>query len=81
MLGFFGFIFIFILLIIIMGVSILNRIIRFVFGFGKKSTTKQQTYNSSQGEQQERKRTPNRTDKRKIFSKDEGEYVDFEEIK
>lgn len=84
MLGILGFFFIVILLILVMGVSILSRVIRFVFGFGKKSTTQQrqqQTYHSAQGKQQESKKASKGANKGKIFSKDEGEYVEFEEIK
>lgn len=86
MFGFLGFLLILFLLIIFIGFSILGSILRMLFGFGRRNNPyKQQpqtdeareytkTYSSSQT------RTSSPKNRRKIFSDDEGEYVDFEEV-
>ena len=85
MFGFLGFILLFIFLIIIIVLTLLGNIIRMIFGFGK-CTPKQ--FNSQKNEtddyntkQQATEPNGSTTEKKKIFGKDEGEYVEFEEIK
>lgn len=90
----FGFILIIIIAVFIIGVSIIGSILRAVFGFGRRSTSNTHTYttaserqqqqNSQKREEEEENITENDFQSRrhkKIFAKDEGEYVDFEEIK
>ncbi len=59
------------------GFYVLNSVFR-LFGIGKYSH-KNQNNNNSQSSDEEV--TQNMTGKKKIFDKDEGEYVDFEEEK
>ena len=85
MFGFLGFILLFVLFIIIIVLSLLGNIVRMIFGFGKRTpkqfnNQKKETddYNTNQ-----QTNDPNNssTGKKKIFGEDEGEYVEFEEIK
>ena len=89
-----GFFFILIIAILVIGVSIVGSILRALFGFGRRSTSNTRTYtttnerqqqqNSQRREQEEESLTEDDFQPRrhkKIFAKDEGEYVDFEEIK
>ena len=84
MFGLLGFILLFIFLIIIIVLSLLGNIVRMIFGFGKR-THKQfngknndaDNYNTDQ----QTKDSSRSTGKKKIFGDDEGEYVEFEEIK
>ncbi len=82
MFHFLGFLFLLVLIVLVSGLILLSSIIRSLLGFGRRSTTNDIPHNK-------RKRTPphngtqvhESTHKRKkIFDKDEGEYVDFEEV-
>ena len=82
MFGFLGFILIFIFIIILIGLSLIGGILRFIFGLGKRNP---KHYNGQQSQQTDD--NPNSTasssssiNKKKIFSDDDGEYVDFEEV-
>lgn len=91
MFGFFGFILIIFIVIIFIGLSIVGNIIRLFFKVtrGKSSKEKKQTYtksedyesyqDSNQSHKSHNKSAPGH--KRKIFGDDEGEYVDFTEVK
>lgn len=72
MLSFLFFIVIFVLVIILMIISAVFGFIRSIFGFGRR-TTQNQTTDYQNFEQP--------SAKSKIFDKNEGEYVDFEEVK
>lgn len=89
-----GFLFIIIIAILIIGLSIVGTVLRSVFGLKKRpssySSGGYSSYNSTQkssgssrqqetGETVEEKPHPNK--RKKLFSKDEGEYVEFEEVK
>ena len=74
MLGFLLFILIFILFIGLMIISSVFGFIRTIFGLGKRTTQAQNP--GSQDFQQ-----PGSGSKSKIFDKNEGEYVDYEEVK
>lgn len=79
MLSFLGFIFFFVLIIIIFGLTIISRILNVLFGFGKRNTSSpdqstKSTHKNNNGNVQD---TPKR---KKIFDDNEGEYVDFEEL-
>ena len=84
MFGFLGFILILLLVIVLLAFSLLGNLLRFVFGLGR-STPKQynNTYSYSEKNTQETGTTSvsqEKTEKKKIFNKDDGEYVEFEEI-
>lgn len=88
-----GFIFIIIIAVFIIGVSIIGSILRAIFGFGRRSNSNTYTYTTSNEKQQQNSQEKKNEEEsrveeniyprkhKKIFAKDEGEYVDFEEIK
>ena len=90
-----GFIFFFILIILVIGLAILSKVIRTVLGVGrrmkgdestryKRSGSASQDFAQSQNTTHENTRSNNTSEGRrkgKVFDEDEGEYVDFEEIK
>lgn len=92
MFHFLGFLFIIIIAVLIIGVSIVGSVLRAIFGFGRRSTSTH-TYTTSGERRQQNSQTQREEEiydaeeniqpkkHKKIFAKDEGEYVDFEEIK
>ena len=77
-----GFLFIIILVILIIGLSILGSVVRFLFGAGRRQT-RPQTYARTSEKREDTVNTEEgerHINRKKIFGKDEGEYVDFEEI-
>lgn len=92
MFGLLGFILIFVLIILVIGLAIIGNIVRSflrLLGFGKPKQRKKETYtkadnsqydNSSDDDNQYQSSNHNKP-KGKIFGKDEGEYIDFEEVK
>ena len=89
MFKFFFVIFFFIILLgFLLGFSVLRMLKNILFGSGskdKRATGQRRTTNNSQAEsrssardEQEYARSGSR---KKIFTKDEGEYVDYEEVK
>ena len=87
MFGFLGFILIFILFIVLLVFALLGNLVRTIFGLGRRApkhyysetnTSSQtgQSYSSTQSNQ-----TSSTNGKKKIFTEDEGEYVEFEEVK
>lgn len=84
--GFLGFIFILIILIVFIVLAFLGNIVRSIFGLGKRApkhfygdkTSSTHTENSYTSTQSTKDSSSNA--KRKIFSDDEGEYVEFEEV-
>lgn len=96
MLHFLGFLFILIIAILIIGLSLIGSIVRGIFGLGRKKPSSQdfRSYTFYGDNRQSSHTSTNTTDsirpeegeirikhKKRIFSKDEGEYVDYEEIK
>ena len=86
-----GFLFIIIIAILLIGLSIIGTVIRNIFGLGGRRTSSNSgpyqkgngnyqpggySYNDNRQSSEEA-----RPRHKKLFSKDEGEYVDFEEIK
>ena len=88
----------FLVAVVIAGISIVGFILKTIFGIGRGSSSKsRQTYSDDRGQRQSRSdynqhnnyepeddefnSQPAGKKHKKIFSKDEGEYVDFEEIK
>lgn len=89
-----GFLFIIVIVILVVGLTIVGSVLRAIFGFGRRrpassKSTHTHTYHTNHTESQhtgansDEKVTTEQTDSRhkKIFTKDEGEYVDFEEVK
>ena len=93
MFHFLGFIFFIILIVLLIGFIILWRIVNTFLGLGKRMTgntanPQDQQRTSYQGNKSTSNHTNNQQtsssatgDKKKLFSDDEGEYVEFEEIK
>lgn len=96
MLHFLGFLFILFIAILIIGFSLIGSIVRGIFGFGRKNPSSRDFRDYTfYGNNRRSSRTPTDTDdshrpeeggirvkrKERIFSKDDGEYVDYEEIK
>lgn len=88
LLGFFGFILILIIFIVLIILAFLGNIVRSIFGLGRRtpkhfygekdsSPHTESNYTSTQTA------TPpsSSNGKKKIFGDDEGEYVEFEEVK
>ena len=86
-----GFIFFIILVVLLVGLFILYRVIGMIFGFKRRmqrNGSAQRTTSSSSSQPQEdsfdaysNEGNPSARRRKKIFDKEEGEYVDFEEIK
>ena len=92
MFGFLGIIFFIFIAILIIGLvfvgTILSSILR-IFGLGKKRTNRRETYTKSDNNRygnnssnEDNSANDNSQDqKSKIISEDEGEYVDYQDIK
>ena len=76
--GFLGFIVILVFIIIFIVLAFLGNIIRSIFGLGRR-VPKHFTSNSYSADQSAT--TSSTNGKKKIFADDEGEYVEFEEVK
>lgn len=86
-----GFLFIIIIAVIIIGLTIVGSVLRAIFGLGRRSTTQTYTSGSTRRKQYHASDMDVEDEEiisekealrhKKIFSDDEGEYVDFEEIK
>lgn len=93
MLHFLGFIFFIIIAILIIGLGIIGTLIRSIFGLGKRrapsdpyQNAKGYSYQNPNSSSAREEASPledrdNYVKIKKIFSKEEGEYIDFEEIK
>ncbi|MBQ8241226.1 MAG: DUF4834 family protein [Bacteroides sp.] len=87
MFGFLGFILFFILVIVLLVFALLGNLVRAIFGLGRRapkhyygetntSSQEEQSYSSNQSHQ-----ASSTISKKKIFTEDEGEYVEYEEVK
>lgn len=87
-----GILFLIILVILLIGLAILSKIIGMVFGFKRRmqrnGSAQQTAYSSNSNNSQDdashtysREGNSAARPRKKIFDKEEGEYVDFEEIK
>lgn len=70
----------FILFVLFLGLGIIGSILRFLFGSKSKSSAAGQKNTAGQEKQHVKWYTYGKK-KKKIFKPDEGEYVEFEEIK
>lgn len=92
-----GFLFLIIIAILLIGLSIIGTVIRSIFGFGGRRPRsnynqgggnyrpQDNSYDDRQSASSRNHAGPTESDtssrRKKLFSEDEGEYVDFEEIK
>ncbi len=82
-----AFLLIIIIAVFVMALAAIGNILRAVFGIGRRNgndQSKRYTHNTTQQDNtQKSKTTENVNGKKqgKVFTQDEGEYVDFEEIK
>lgn len=84
MFAFLGFVFFLVLVVIIFGLTIINKILGVLFGLGRRKTSTRTTSSTNRASQSAQNRNGNAQDTpnhKKVFADDEGEYVDFEEIK
>ncbi len=81
--------FLFILLLFLMGFSVIRMFKNVLFGKPKQTQRRQSSHSRHSSRNQEMHNptadtyddSPRQKQRRKIFSKDEGEYVDYEEVK
>lgn len=83
MFGFLSFIFIFIFIIAVLILSVAAKLVGGVFRTGKRMTEKMTSSQYKGKEQTHQAHTSSQpsSQRKKVFDSDEGEYVDFEEIK
>lgn len=83
MFGFLSFLFIFIFAFFVIILSIAAKVVGGIFRTGKRMTEKMTSSSSAEEEQPRQSRSSYQPhpQKKKIFDSDEGEYIDFEEIK
>lgn len=74
-----GFIFFIIVAVFVIGFSVIANILRALFGQPKRTTSSSQKANPAGSEKKKETSAPQK--RKKVFDKDEGEYVDYEEIK
>ena len=84
--GFLGFILILIIFIVLIVIAFLGNIVRSIFGWGKRAPKHfygEKTSTSETGSNYTSKQNSSSSSngKKKIFSDDAGEYVEFEEVK
>ena len=75
------FLFILVVFILVLGLSIVGSIVRAIFGFGRRSTSRMNQSDEEQNNQSQEENTTASGKRKKLFTKDEGEYVDYEEVK
>ena len=88
-----GFLFFFILIILVIGLALISKVIRTILGLGRRMTTgnassstntssRNSQYNSSSSSESNSQRQPNETTsgRKKIFGSDEGEYIESDYI-
>lgn len=77
----FGFLFIILIIILMFGISIVSSVLKAIFGLGKRTSPHTASAGAERQREARTENTNSQTVRKKIFEKDEGEYVDFEEIK
>ncbi|EJW99775.1 hypothetical protein EVA_12116 [gut metagenome] len=73
-------IFILLILIFIAGIAIIIGYIHNLFKTNKRTSRNQESSSSLNEQSSDKEEKHHSMNKKKVFSKDEGEYVDFEEI-
>lgn len=85
--GFLGFILILIIFIVLIVIAFLGNIVRSIFGWGKRTPKhfydeRTSSNNTESNHTSAQSTSPSSSNgKKKIFGDDEGEYVEFEEVK
>ncbi|KAA6332280.1 hypothetical protein EZS27_019195 [termite gut metagenome] len=77
-----AFIIFFVFFVLLFGLSLIGNIVRTVFGFDRRTnsgTEQKQTHKENNKKYAKKQETTSK--RKKIIPKDEGEYVDFEEMK
>lgn len=74
----FGLFFFIIIIVLVFGLSIIGGILRLLFGIGRKVSGRPNHFEEEESGAKAENSEPKR---KKIFDKDDGEYVDFEEVK
>lgn len=73
--------FLFLLLLFLMGFSVLRSFKRFFFGESDRSENSRPHNQRSSSRAAEEARRSRAAQRKKIFTQDDGEYVDYEEVK
>lgn len=73
--------FLFLLLLFLMGFSVLRSFKRFFFGESDRSENSRPHNQCSSSRAAEETRRSRAAQRKKIFTQDDGEYVDYEEVK
>lgn len=81
MFGLLNFIFIVILVIGVLVLSVIAKVAAGIFRTGKRMTEKMSSSYNEEEARKESTSSPSSPHKKKVFDSDEGEYIDFEEIK
>lgn len=79
-----GLFFFVIIIVLLVGLSLVSSILRLLFGFGRKTNRTNNSHNTNEQTKESTSYNEQKTqtgNRKKIFDDDEGEYVDFEEIK
>ena len=77
-----GFIFFIIIFVLLIGLVLVYKIVKSVLNVGKKTARQNnEDYNTGQGGGYTRTRKETSKSKKKVFDDNEGEYIEFEEIK
>ena len=75
-----GFLFFIIVGVFILGFSIIGNILRAIFGLGKRTTTSSSSQQTNSSQQSRKQKVSDPVQRKKLFDKDEGEYVEYEEV-
>jgi len=73
--------FFFIILMFLMGFSVFRTMKNIFSGGEKKNTQRRQTNKNTSGSQRSSRQEYDIPSRKKIFTKDEGEYIEYEEVK
>lgn len=84
-----GFLLLIFVVILVVGLTIVGSVLRTIFGFGRRRPASSQSTHTYRTESRQTSESNNEevgkeqgeTKHKKIFTKDEGEYIDFEEVK
>ena len=76
-----GFLFIIVIAVIIIGLALVGSVLRAVFGLGKRSPSSGSDRNGPNNNSGSRRYYHQTQANDKLFDDNEGEYVDYEEIK
>ncbi len=75
-----GFIFFFVLILVVLVLTILGGVLRTLFGMGRGRSSSSRSSSSKHDSSYTSDHHTGSSKRKKVFDEDEGEYVDFEEI-